>query len=58
MNTDLQQFQHYTEKPFKGGFSYIEMLKILAKYNLSFNKSCPNNGGNYIMNSVTLRLFF
>lgn len=27
--TCLQQVQHYTEKPFKGGFSYIEMLKTL-----------------------------
>jgi len=48
MRTGLQQFQRHTEKPFKGGFSYIEMLKTLCKYNLGFNKSCPNNGGYYI----------
>ena len=47
MRSGLQQFQHYTEKPFEGGFSYIEMLKTLRGSNLNIAKFCPKNGGNY-----------
>lgn len=47
MSTSLQQFQHYTEKPFYVGFSYVEMLKTLRKSNLVSNKICPKDGGNY-----------
>lgn len=43
----LQHIQHYTKKPFGGGFSYIEMLKTLDESTKKVMKSCPKDGGNY-----------
>jgi len=47
-----QQFQHYTEILFIGGFSYIEMIKILLEYYLNCKIFCPNNDKNYTVISL------
>ena len=56
MSSVLQHIQHYTSKPFEGGFDYIEILKTLGRNNLRNEKSCPMDGGNYNIWSTKIQI--